>query len=479
MLTPLASSEWSYAKAAHLLNRAGFGGTPTEIAQLTELGPDKAVASLFEFTKSPGVPLPEFARPDPMRFAKMQVMRDAPEGPQKKEMRRELFQQQREMLLNFRHWWLEQMVASGAPLREKLVLFWHGHFATSAQKVKDSWLMIQQNAIFRYHAAGNWFALLAAVSKDPAMLIWLDQAQSRKDHPNENFAREVMELFTLGEGHYTEKDVTEAARAFTGWSLDRGTEQFTYRPFFHDGGTKTVLGRTGPLEGDDVLRIIISQPQAAEFITRKLWRFFANDNPVPELVRALAAIFRQQGNNFRPMLETMFRSREFYDNSVMRQQVKSPVQWLVGSVRLLDRELPKPQMAAQILRSLGQDLFLPPNVKGWDGGLAWITTNNLLARYNTAFFLIFGQNPLGGAEGKTRPHLKSGVIKATEIIPAEARDDKGKVLAHLEQRFIQGALKPAQERALRDFLENAGELDEPDFLHAIHLVMATPEYQLA
>ena len=136
-------------------------------------------------------------------------------------------------------------------------------------------------------------------------------------------------------------------------------------------------------------------------------------------------------------------------------------------------------MAAQILRSLGQELFLPPNVKGWDGGLAWITTNNLLARYNTAFFLIFGQNPLAGGEGKNRPRLKSGVVKAIEIIPEEARDDKGKVLAYLEQRFIQGALKPAQERTLRDFLENAGELDEPDLLHAIHLVMATPEYQLA
>ena len=169
--------------------------------------------------------------------------------------------------------------------------------------------MIQQNAIFRYHAAGNWLAMLAAVSKDPAMLIWLDQAQGRKDHPNENFAREVMELFTLGEGHYTEKDVTEAARAFTGWSLERGTEQFTYRPLFHDGGNKTVLGKTGQLEGDDVLRIIVAQPQAAEFITRKLWVFFANDNPAPEMVRTLAAVFRQQGNNFRPVLEAMFRSQ--------------------------------------------------------------------------------------------------------------------------------------------------------------------------
>src|SRR5437879_1854373 len=155
------------------------------------------------------------------------------------------------------------------------------------------------------------------VAQDPAMLLWLDQAQSRKDHPNENFAREVMELFTLGEGHYTEKDVTEAARALTGWSLERATEQFVYRPGFHDPGTKNVLGTTGRLEGDDVLRLIVAQPQAARFIVRKLWVFFANDNPPAELIDALAAVFREQRYEFRLVLEAMFRSHEFYSNTVM------------------------------------------------------------------------------------------------------------------------------------------------------------------
>lgn len=477
MFAPVAQSEWNYTKAAHLLNRAGFGGPPEEIQKLLEMGPEKAVASFFEFTKSPGKPLPDFARPDPMRMAKREQMRAAPEGPEKREMRRQMQQHERQTLLEYRHWWLEQMVSKEAPLREKLVLFWHGHFATSAQKVRDAWLMIQQNAIFRYNAAGNWLTMLAAVSKDPAMLVWLDQAQSRKDHPNENFAREVMELFTLGEGHYTEKDVTEAARAFTGWSLERETEQYIFRPFFHDTGMKTVLGATGPFTGDDVLRIILAQPQAAEFIMRKLWVFFANDNPSAETIRALADLFRKNGNEFKPVLETMFRSHEFYDAAVLRQQVKSPVQWLVGSVRLLDRELPRAMMTEQILRSLGQDLFAPPNVKGWDGGLAWITTNSLLNRYNTAYFLIFGQNPLNGNGEKRR--LKSGVVDVKKLIPEEARSDKAKVLAYLEQRFIGGALKPAQERAVREFLDSVGGLDEASLLHAIHLVMATPEYQLA
>lgn len=478
MLVPLANADWSYARAAHLLNRAGFGGTPAEIARLTELGPEKAVASFFNFSETPAPALPEWAKPDSERSAKFQQMKEATEA-QRMQMRRQEAQTQRQSLLQFRHWWLQQMAFGPAPLQEKLVLFWHGHFATSAQKVKDSWLMMRQNGIFRQHAAGNWLTLLTEVSKDPAMLLWLDQAQSRKDHPNENFAREVMELFTLGEGHYTEKDVTEAARAFTGWSYDRPSQRYQFRPRMHDTGTKSILGRKGNFDGDEVLQIIISQPQAGEFIARKLWSFFAREDPSSEMVRGLAAEFRRQGNQFRPMLEMMFRSREFYSNEVMRQQVKSPTQWLVGSVRLLGRDLPPPLISSQLLRTLGQDLFLPPNVKGWDGGLGWITTNNLLNRYNSAYFLVFGENPLGtGSRGRAR-RRKTGAVKASDILPPEAREDKSKALACLQQHFIQGQLKPAQEKVLRDFLESAGQLDDGDLLHAIHLVMATPEYQLA
>jgi uncharacterized protein (DUF1800 family) len=478
MLAPLAHSEWSYAKAAHLLNRAGFGGSPAEIAALTELGPEKAVASFFNFTQAPGPVLPEWARPDRDRLAKFQQMKDASDA-QRMQMRREQARTQREALLEFRQWWLRQMAFGPAPLQEKLVLFWHGHFATSAQKVRDTWLMTQQNALFRRHAAGNWLTLLTAVSKDPAMLLWLDQAQSLKEHPNENFAREVMELFTLGEGRYSEQDVTEAARAFTGWSYDRPTQQFQFRPRMHDAGAKTVLGKTGTFNGDDVLRIIVSQPQAAEFIVRKLWVFFASENPSSAIIRALADEFRRHGNEFRPVLELMFLSRDFYANDVMRQQVKSPAQWLVGSVRLLGRDLPPPLVSSQILRALGQDLFLPPNVKGWDGGLAWITTNNLLNRYNTAHFLVFGVNPLGDGGRRRASRPPSGAVKASELLPKEAREDKSKALAYLQQHFIQGQLKPAQEKVLRDFLESVGELEDGDLLHAIHLVMATPEYQLA
>ena len=200
--------------------------------------------------------------------------------------------------------------------------------------------MWRQNELFRRLATGNWLRLLLEAGKDPAMLVWLDQAQSRKEHPNENFAREVMELFSLGEGHYTEHDITEGARALTGWSLDRINQNYVYRPFIHDNGDKTFLGRTGNLDGDDVIAQIVAQPQAARFITAKMWNYFAGQYPSDELNDALAAVFRANGNNFKPFLRVMFRSEEFYGDDIVRNEVKSPVQWLVGSVRMLECDLP-------------------------------------------------------------------------------------------------------------------------------------------
>jgi uncharacterized protein (DUF1800 family) len=235
MLTPLPASKWTFTTAAHLLNRAGFGGTPAEIEDLFKLGLDGAVAKLVDYEKIPDpAPAPEWAKPDPTRVARFQELRQLVQkvrnatGTEREELegkRREMQRQEnrrrQEQLLELRGWWLERMRATPRPLQEKLTLFWHGHFATSVQKVKDSYLMWLQNETLRRHASGNWLELLLAMTRDPAMLIWLDQAQSRREHPNENYAREVMELFALGEGHYTEKDITEAARAFTGLSLDR------------------------------------------------------------------------------------------------------------------------------------------------------------------------------------------------------------------------------------------------------------------
>ena len=323
------------------------------------------------------------------------------------------------------------------------------------------------------------------------MLIWLDQAQSRKEHPNENFAREVMELFTLGEGHYTERDVTEAARALTGWSYDRQKQSFVARPPWHDAGAKTIFGRTGNFNGHDFLELLAAHPQSARFITARLWSFFAGEPASEELVTALAATFRSAGNNFKPLLRTMFLSEEFYSASIIRNQVKSPVQWLVGSVRVLERPLPPPLVCVGLTRNLGQDLFAPPNVKGWDGGLSWITTNTLLARYNEAATLVQGDPaPAVGGMFPKRPNAEKlltrrlsqeriGTVDVDKLFTEQERADIDALVPALERRLLQAKLKPEQEKVLRNYLDGQRQFSGDAIHGAIRLVMSTPEYQLA
>jgi uncharacterized protein (DUF1800 family) len=489
-MKPLSASKWDFACAAHLLNRAGFGAPPAGIERLMSFGPEAAVSFLVDYEKIPDPTSdPAWAKPDPERARRLLALRNAP-AEQRQQMQKEEQQLQRDRMIELRGWWLQRMAKGPRPLQEKMTLFWHGHFATSTEKVRDAYYMWRQNELFRRLATGNWLEMLIEVAKDPAMLIWLDQAQSRKEHPNENFAREVMELFALGEGHYTEKDIAEAARALTGWSLDRDTQKFVDRPNAHDNGIKTVLGLTGNLDGADVLKQIVAQPQAALFITAKLWNFFAGEMPSPSLNAALADIFRRGGNDFKPVLRAMFLAEEFYDPSIVRNQVKSPVQWLVGSVRVLECELPPPLVSANLIRSLGQDLFAPPNVKGWDGGLAWITTNNLLARYNQAATIVQGDISIAAnmADAKKpnqakrlqnrMKNMRLGGVNVEKLLTEAERKDKQLLVTALEKRLLQARLKAGQETALRDFLAAKTELDESDIRGAIRLVMSTPEYQV-
>lgn len=490
MLQPLSSEKWNVSTAAHLLNRAGFGGPPVEVERLAKLSPATAVSWFVDYEKNPDfTPNPSWARPDPERAEQIRAIQQAT-GEEKQRLQRAERLEQVSQMQELRGWWLQRMAKGPRPFQEKMVLFWHGHFATSMVKVRDAYLMWRQNELFRRLATDNWLRILVEVATDPAMLIWLDQAQSRKDHPNENFAREVMELFTLGEGHYTEKDVTEAARALTGWSYDRQAQKFVERPFIHDEGNKTVLGRTGNLNGSEVLEQIVAQPQAARFITAKLWNFFAGEYPSEELNTALAAKFREGNNNFKPFLRALFLAGEFYSPQINRNQIKSPVQWLVSSCRELERELPPPTVCAALTRNLGQDLFAPPNVKGWDGGLAWITTNNLLARYNQADTLVQGDlSPLEnanvadqpGMEKKIERRLRNTRLNATDVtklFTTAERNDKNLLLAALEKRFLQTKLNPKQETTLREFLNAHEQLTEADIRGAIRLVMSTPEFQL-
>jgi uncharacterized protein (DUF1800 family) len=493
MLKPLASKSWDYAKAAHLLNRAGFGGPPAEIQKLADLGPEQAVSLLLDYEQIPDpTPNPDWAHPNSDEIKKLResIRNGTPEEKKQAQQQEQRLIQSR--MLELRGWWLKRMAHGPRPLQEKLVLFWHGHFATSVEKVRNPYYMWRQNELFRRLATGNWQQLLTDAGKDPAMLIWLDQAQSKKDHPNENFAREVMELFALGEGHYTEHDIGEAARALTGWSLEFQTQNFAFRPFIHDHGDKTIFGQTGNFDGDDFIKLIVAQPQAAKFITAKLWNYFAGQVPAPELTEALAAVFRANGNNFKPFLRAMFRSEEFYAADIIRNQVKSPVQWLIGSVRMLECELPPPIIAWGALRQLGQDIFAPPNVKGWDGGVTWITTNTLLMRYNDAQALVEGTVPPltagdfarkpgnGGGEKamKAIQQIRMGGVDVKKILMPDERADKHTIVAALEMRLFQTSLNSDQEQTLREFLDSKTKMSNADILTLIRLMMSTPEYQV-
>jgi uncharacterized protein (DUF1800 family) len=257
--------------------------------------------------------------------------------------------------------------------------------------------MYRQNVLLRREALGNFSTLLRGIAKDPAMLVYLDNAGSRRQAPNENFAREVMELFTLGEGHYTEHDIKEAARAFTGWSLDRETGDFTYRRIWHDYGEKTVFGRTGRLDGDDVLDLLLARPETSQFIVAKLWREFVSPEPQPGEVARLAAAWREARYEVKPLLREVLNSDAFWSSANRGALVKSPVELVAGTLRTFEIHPTDLRPAVFACAALGQNLFAPPNVKGWPGGQAWIDSSTLLARQQFIDRVFRGSDPMAGA----------------------------------------------------------------------------------
>jgi uncharacterized protein (DUF1800 family) len=294
------------------------------------------------------------------------------------------------------------MAVTPSPFSERMTLFWHGHFATSQQKVRSVPLMYRQHELLRREALGSFRTLLHGIAKDPAMLVYLDNAGSRREAPNENFAREVMELFTLGEGHYGERDVKEAARAFTGWSVDREAGEFRYRRLWHDAGEKTVLGRTGRLDGTAVLDVLLAHPRTAEHVTGKLWREFVSPTPDASEVRRLAAVFRGGGYEVKPLLRALFLSEAFWDEGNRASLIKSPVDLIVGTLRTFGMQPMDYRPAAFAVAALGQNLFTPPNVKGWPGGEAWIDASTLLARRQWVDRVFRGTDDMAAAAAPMR-----------------------------------------------------------------------------
>jgi len=353
--TALARYDGAFGRrqAAHLLRRAGFGATPAQIDAAAAHGTLGAVDALLH----PAGPDVAFA--------------DYPDAAVLYDPKTRTYAAQM--------WWIDRMLRTQHPLADKMALFWHGHFATSIRKVPAP-LMVAQINLFRRQGLGNFRSLLLAVSKDPAMLVWLDNRYNVKARPNENYAREIMELFALGLGNYTEDDIAAAARAFTGWTLDRSLA-FVYRENLHDDGPKTFLGRSGNLTGEDVVATIVQQPVHQRFICRKLLEYFVYSDPEPELVDALSQTYALSGFDIAHTVGTIFRSNIFYSPRAYRALPKSPLEFGIGLLRFMDVAA-VPKDTPYWLARMGQDVLAPPSVKGWDGGPTWINTSTLLARLN-------------------------------------------------------------------------------------------------
>ncbi|MDR6485782.1 uncharacterized protein (DUF1800 family) [Chryseobacterium vietnamense] len=357
----------SLLKNKHLLWRAGFG---VGINQIDDLKNKNSKTLINELFKEESFSEITYDTPDPVSAA--DYMNSTAPAEKKKEMQRINREQNNELNLNF----LSSIVNSKEQMREKMAFFWHGHFASRVINPKFNKQLL--NTI-RKNALGNFKDLLFEVSQSPAMLNFLNNQQNKKDHPNENFAREVMELFTMGRGNYTEKDVREGARAFTGWSYDK-EGNFKERKNLHDEGTKTFLGKTGNFDGSDVLNIILEQKATAQFITTKIYKFFVNEKPDQDMVNTLSANFYNSGYDIKKLMTEIFSSPWFYDQKNIGNRIKSPVELMAGIMRILPMQIQNPENLIVYQKLLGQMLLYPPNVSGWPNGKSWIDSSTLMLR---------------------------------------------------------------------------------------------------
>ncbi|MEK7468638.1 MAG: DUF1800 domain-containing protein [Planctomycetota bacterium] len=490
-LAPVTTSSWDRSRARHLLNRAGFGIPLHEVDRLAAMSPEAAVARFVEFEARPDWFQPPDFLPAPFDFAAKRREVAGLTEEERKDLFKERMREEHQAMAQLQDWWLDQMLTTLQPLQAKLTLFWHGHFATSAQKVKscrNNWQLFQ---VFREKAAGSFRELVRSVGKSPAMLEYLDNEKNKKGHPNENWARELMELFTMGRGNYTEDDIKEAARAFTGWM--RVGEKFWFNAHAHDDGVKTVLGRKGDFDGDQVVDIVVENPATAKFVAKKMWEFFAYEEPETEVVEGLARVFTEAKFELKPLLRAMFLSEAFYSPRSVGNQVKSPVQLVLGLLDGLDvpLALESGRFARLILTGLGQDLFHPPNVKGWPGNRAWIDTNTLLLRCNAAGILVNGLDPEdmagGEGEGARRRGLPRRIRSPFEAMKWAGRRMAGaKTAEEAADRVTEILLgrRPTAEqrtvlaRALGAGTGQAWKANEDGVRAVVHLVTSMAEYQL-
>lgn len=506
--SPTESEPFDYIKAGHLLQRATFGGTPQEISKAVADGPAKTIDALLDF---PDAPLEEQTAfgggtgPDlsaieeyPSNFAELRKLYQGKTEDEKKEIRQKLMKDNREAVGQTMNWWLQHMATGPYPMQEKLALFWHGHFTTSARDERSALLMWNQNELHRRMAAGNFKKYVHAISRDPAMLDYLNNSQNKKAHPNENYARELMELFTLGRDNgYTEDDIKQVAKCFTGWAHDG--DDYVFHERDHDTGPKTIFGRTGNFNGDQAVDIILGLPapgggsRSATYIASRLWNYFAyepTDDDKPMLA-SLGQLLLDSDWELRPVLKTMFTSKAFYSDRAIGTQIKSPIQLVTGLIRQLGLEFPRGRVVLSQLTQMGQMPLNPPNVKGWPGGHLWINTSTLFVRYNTGVFLAGGAIPdlptKGGKSGKSVPRLTAGK-KGNKSEPGVnfKPDSEGdtenlttpqEVVDYWTRRLLQRPLDDDKTATLMEALDNQPH-NPANVRKMIQLLVSTPDFQL-
>jgi uncharacterized protein (DUF1800 family) len=437
------------SQVAHLLRRAGFGTTEAELDQYAPLG----FAGALE------------------RILNPEQVDDSASDQLLAPLTADLIDPKKIEPAKF--WWLNRMLYTQRPLQEKMTLFWHNHFGTPNSKVGNSVLMQQHIQLFRDGGLGNFETLLQKVFRDPAMLIGLDNRLNRKGAPNENFAREVQELFTVGIGNYTEQDIKEAARAFTGHTLGKDLK-YTFNKAQHDAGAKTFQGQTGNFDADDILGILVRNPATARYLTTKLFRSFVYDTPDPATIDRLANTFVSTGFDIRAVLRDLFSGPEFLSPQAFHGQIKQPVELMVGSLKSLNVQNVGPD-ATQFLRRMGQDLLNPPDVSGWKGGSAWINSTTLFERFNWGNRLAMGRDATKPYFADVPAQLQSHTVSSTDGLAD-----------YYLNLLVDGDVTPEARQALVDYLNAAGPLalDNPAGLDLkarglVHLALATPTFQLA
>ncbi|WP_421945260.1 DUF1800 domain-containing protein [Pedobacter sp.] len=367
----------NFYKVKHLYSRAGFGISYKDLQKLSRKNYEKVVDTLLKTPKEQD----DISLIDNVASKQQMLMQSGLYAKkdltdEEKKQRQEIVKMQNERSRDLNIAWVEKMINTSTPLREKMTLFWHGHFACRSN---NPMFAQQLNNIQRANSLGSFKTLLVEVSKSPAMLQYLNNQQNRKGKPNENFARELMELFTLGRGNYAEQDIKESARSFTGWMYDKDGS-FIFRPNLHDTQPKTFFGKTGNFDGENIIDIILQKPETAMFISRKIYKFFVNDTPNETHVKDLADTFFTSGYDISAMMKKLFTADWFHSPENVGTKIKSPAEFLVGLSREFYVTYNKPQVLIQLQSSLGQYLFNPPNVAGWPGGQNWIDSSSLMLR---------------------------------------------------------------------------------------------------